>query len=290
MIRRWVIGFVALLGMALWVAGPVLAQGGGETAICPDDTMNWLVPTQGALQAGASLNCRATPADMVWAIPQNPPDGYAYAYSAGDGYAYYDVTVFGGDLSGPIDVCIRGVPGVAGQTLAVWAGTPNQWFLLPSFRSGDSVCAQSERVGGITLLRATGEFDLDAGVDMSDIAPPASSAGSTTSAAAPTPAVVPDTSASTSGASSGGTDLTIVAPGTEETCIVRTKYIVRLRSEPNTSSEILDLVPWRSPMLSDLVLTNGEWMRVNYLGQLGWIHTRFLEQSANCAGLNQIAP
>lgn len=277
MTRKLLAGAVLMMALVLLAvvsAGPVQAQG---TVICPDDTLNWLVPTQGALQPGGSLNCRPTAESRVWSIPQQTPEGYEYAYPREQGYGYYDIIVFG-QLDGPIELCMRGIEGAAGQTLAVWSGVPNQWYLLPSFRSGDSVCAQTERIGGVTLLRTPGNAPADAGVSTgAEEAAPAAPA-------TPEPAALPS-----AGESSAGVDLSITA-GEEETCLVRTKYIVRLRAEPNTQSAILDRVPWQTPMQSDLRLADGTWMRVDYFGVIGWINTRFLEQSAACDRLAIYTP
>lgn len=90
-------------------------------------------------------------------------------------------------------------------------------------------------------------------------------------------------------------DLTIVEPGTVEQCMVRTRYTVRMRVAPTTTAPMQVNVPYRSSMPSDLVTTDGEWMRTYFVGEggvgyLGWIYTRYLELSEACADLSAIAP
>lgn len=281
MFRRLLVGSVLLLSLIMLaglVSGPVEAQ--EDNAICPDQTMNWLVATSGALPSGASVNCRATPPDLVWAVPQEPPAGFEYAYSWEEAYGYYDVFLYGGELSGPIEFCMLGVEGIEGETLAVWSGVPNAWHILPTWPSGDSFCAQTEVVGGVALVYIPGGSTAPASTTTTTTSSDDSTTTTTSDAAADDDAPLPVSTV----------DLSVVFPGDQETCIVRAKYTVRLRVDPNTTSGIIDRVPWQSTMLSDLRTTDDLWMRVNYVGDLGWIHTRFLEESEACARLNQIAP
>ncbi|MBN1963621.1 MAG: SH3 domain-containing protein [Anaerolineae bacterium] len=93
----------------------------------------------------------------------------------------------------------------------------------------------------------------------------------------------------------GVIDLTIVQPGTVAQCIVRTRYTVRMRFAPTTDAPMMVNVPYRSSMPSDLVTSDGEWMRTYFVGEggtgyLGWVYTRYLELSEACADLSAIAP
>lgn len=88
----------------------------------------------------------------------------------------------------------------------------------------------------------------------------------------------------------GQLDLTITEGGTVQTCLVRATYTVRMRAMPTDDSPVLETVPYRASMPADLVTTDGEWVRANYLGALGWIHNRYLSQSEACEGLAGIAP
>lgn len=88
----------------------------------------------------------------------------------------------------------------------------------------------------------------------------------------------------------GQLDLTITQGGSVQTCLVRATYTVRMRAIPSDSGPVLETVPYRSSMPADLVTTDGEWVRANYLGALGWINNRYLSLSEACEGLGGIAP
>ncbi len=88
----------------------------------------------------------------------------------------------------------------------------------------------------------------------------------------------------------GQLDLSIVEPGSVGTCLVRSTYTVRMRAMPSMSAPQLDNVPYQSSMPADLVTSDGEWVRANYLGALGWISSRYLSLSEACEGLAAIAP
>ncbi|MDL5056227.1 Ig-like domain-containing protein [Geitlerinema calcuttense] len=63
-------------------------------------------------------------------------------------------------------------------------------------------------------------------------------------------------------------------------CMITTQYIARLRAEPNTSSAILDQVPYQL-MLQATAYTNG-WYRVIFGSQQGWISETLLTTTGNC--------
>jgi hypothetical protein len=88
----------------------------------------------------------------------------------------------------------------------------------------------------------------------------------------------------------GVIDLTVVEPGDVENCLVRTTYTVRMRAAPSTNAPMLDNIPYRTSMPADLRTVDGEWVRANYLGALGWIDSTYLSQSEACEGLNGISP
>lgn len=88
----------------------------------------------------------------------------------------------------------------------------------------------------------------------------------------------------------GQLDLTIVQPGSVQTCLVRTTYTVRMRAMPTESAPVLVSVPYQSSMPADLRTSDGGWVRANYLGSLGWISSQYLSLSEACAGLPAINP
>lgn len=87
-----------------------------------------------------------------------------------------------------------------------------------------------------------------------------------------------------------GLDLTVVVPGTVPECLVRSNYTVRLRLAPSSSAPIADNVPYRTSMPADLLTTDDQWIRANYLGLMGWVNTGYLTLSDACVDLNKIAP
>lgn len=111
---------------------------------------------------------------------------------------------------------------------------------------------------------------------------------------APVPAAAPAAAPAGSGtapiAPSSTLDLTIVAPGTEDTCLTRSIYTVRIRTEPTTNAQIVDRLPFGTTVRADLRTLDDQWLRVNYLGQLGWVNARFLDLTSACAGLDAIRP
>ena len=88
----------------------------------------------------------------------------------------------------------------------------------------------------------------------------------------------------------GQLDLTVTQSGSVGTCLVRTTYTVRMRAMPGVNAPEMDNVPYRASMPADLVTSDGEWVRANYLGALGWINARYLSLSEACEGLSTIAP
>ncbi len=88
----------------------------------------------------------------------------------------------------------------------------------------------------------------------------------------------------------GQLDLSIVQPGSVQTCLVRTTYTVRMRAMPTESAPVLVSVPYQSSMPADLRTSDGGWIRANYLGSLGWISSQYLSLSEACAGLPAISP
>lgn len=111
------------------------------------------------------------------------------------------------------------------------------------------------------------------------------------SVAAPAAPVAPAAPAANAPAAAPAStlDLTIVAPGTEQTCLARSIYTVRLREEPSTTSGIVDRLPFGTQVRADLRTVDDQWLRVNYLGQLAWVNARYLELTEACAELNAIA-
>ncbi|MBN2469459.1 MAG: hypothetical protein JXN59_01950, partial [Anaerolineae bacterium] len=141
-------------------------------------------------------------------------------------------------------------------------------------------------------------LDLSEACEGLAAAAPLGSAASAPAAAAPAAADADDEEAPASALQGedfdptfgGQLDLTIVESGSVNTCLVRTTYTVRMRAMPSMSSPELDNVPYQSSMPADLVTTDGEWVRANYLGSLGWINSRYLSLSEACEGLGGIVP
>jgi hypothetical protein len=104
------------------------------------------------------------------------------------------------------------------------------------------------------------------------------------------PAAAPASGGTAPIAPSSTLDLTIVAPGTEDTCLARSTYTVRIRTEPTTNAQIVDRLPYGTTVRADLRTLDDQWLRVNYLGQLGWVNARFLDLTSACAGLDAIRP
>ncbi len=90
-------------------------------------------------------------------------------------------------------------------------------------------------------------------------------------------------------------NLTVVDPGTIESCLVRTTYTVRARTAPTTAAPIIENVPYNTAMPADFRTTDDEWIRSFYVAQGGvgvhvWIKARYLSLSEACANINGIAP
>jgi uncharacterized protein YgiM (DUF1202 family) len=63
-------------------------------------------------------------------------------------------------------------------------------------------------------------------------------------------------------------------------CRVTTTAMVRLRTEPNTTSEVITRLPYQLN-LQATASTDG-WIRVIYEDGQGWVSDRFVNQSAGC--------
>lgn len=89
-------------------------------------------------------------------------------------------------------------------------------------------------------------------------------------------------------------NLTVVQPGTVESCLVRTTYTVRGRTAPTTTAPIVENVPYNTSMPADFRTVDNEWVRSYYVAQGGvgvhvWIKARYLSLSDACANINAIA-
>jgi hypothetical protein len=66
-------------------------------------------------------------------------------------------------------------------------------------------------------------------------------------------------------------------------CRVTTRAMVRLRSEPNTDSEILARLPFQISLQSTARTGDSDWYQVIYTDQQGWVSATYLTTSAGCA-------
>lgn len=115
------------------------------------------------------------------------------------------------------------------------------------------------------------------------IAPDAANPSAGAASAAPLPST-------SEGAGTGGEGGETTAPrapsvpGVVDTssCRVTTTRMVRLRAEPNTVSEILTILPYRSTWAATDYEAN--WYQIIYLNQQGWVSADFLTPIGSCAG------
>jgi hypothetical protein len=67
------------------------------------------------------------------------------------------------------------------------------------------------------------------------------------------------------------------SPVSVQNCRLTTTRMVRIRTEPNTTSEIIATLPWRTSYQVTEILP--EWYRVVYLDRQGWVNAAFVNTS-----------
>jgi hypothetical protein len=262
----------------------------------------------GSFEAGAAADASNPPRFIMPAAPDEDGETSTttLAPAAPVGIEYEPTIVTGGTVN---ECLVRNTYTVRMRTApttgsAVLDNVPYDTSMPSDVRTTDGEWYRAFFVaeGGVGRLGWIAADYLEVSEACEDIAQAAPVSGPVAPAAAPaaSSAAADDEDSTDAGADeaaadfdptwNGQLDLTIVEPGTVNQCLVRNTFTVRIRVAPTMTAPVLDSVPFDSSMPADLRTTDGEWIRSNYVGSLGWISTNYLEQSAACADLPAINP
>jgi len=139
--------------------------------------------------------------------------------------------------------------------------SPRQLQQVASTLEGSYTCGSVPNAGTVMLTSATGAA----------VPPPAST--------------LPPGVTSTAGATPGpGTPTAVVAgfSGQLSGCVVTTTRIVRLRAEPNTTSAILDRLPYNTTWQATERIPG--WMRIVWRDRQAWVSDAYLRRVGTCGG------
>lgn len=266
---RIVIVLVSVLVLALSFALRVGAQA-GAVPLCPDVTgitnpiVRAAIPS--GTVSGGSVYCRIIAQSGTF-VRTSAEIGSAAVLNQG---VIQAVDVFGmlpggqwvTNFSANVEVCLQG----SGSLVYLDARqSPRQPATLGGSSSDGYTCASISGPGTVVL---TGTLPTPVG----------STAASTPVPGAPAAQGTPSVgSAGTLASIPIGTIIDL----TESACTGRTTRIVRLRTEPNTTSSVIDTLPYDLRFRVTGV-TNG-WVRIVYRDGQGWVSGQFFRLGAGCA-------
>lgn len=256
---RRLLAAATLIGLMLMIGGMAGAQA-TPAPLCADvgGTTNAVVRANvpGGTVTNGSAFCKVITANGV-AVRNQFEIGSADVINLGVQQA---VDVYGISLSGnfvqnfnnAVEVCLLGT----GTYIYLNASqSPRQPVMMTTTSSGGYTCASIPNAGTVVLVGSA-------------------------------PAAAPAATAAPGGAASGGTTGTTATQNLtprslmDLQCFGETTRIVRLRAEPNTTSEIITRLPYRTRLRATEIVPG--WIRVVYGSDQYWVSADFFRLQAGC--------